>query len=808
MSKTDPYITHNKRSWHTTCFVCFQCRVDLSQRPMVDIRGRPCCEDCLMAQAGQENQDNDSSTPVNRSLNGSPAPSPSPITKPSNNNFDSVETTYRTRLSLPPLDLNLSKNNALMATNSPSPLSALSTSSQSSFAASLRQSGSASSGYSSGTSSTYSSLGRKRADSAATPSGSIGINALLNKGDLHQGSPTTRSPHPSFQRPSSALSIHSYTSSRPSSPVHSERDYLDEDGVHVVVDKISRVVLSQGQRHSRTPSQSSTTSANVSHQQQLDDGMDIESRNSSRPETPNRRRTSVLDRYPLALSATEVDLVASTTEKLHLSTPTSATPPVQQMPPKPRLSRARSRSSVGPTTTSGMVRARTEAWMSQTQLAGAAASAMSSTTPKAGSQLFTPNNSLFADRRHSTAFNVNGASNNLKPTLSLTSISSSSSTSSVLPEKAFKESKEPSKQPGLVSKLQPQPQAEPEPSRTSSIYRHGRQRSNTVGEAVNFPVVHVDARANPTLQRGTIPENHCHKCLEKVTENGIRLQNGDRFHIGCFLCHGCKQVFTESEFHIVLGRPYHPGCHKVIGNKSIRFAGMNYHPQCFACTHCHQVLHSASRFFEVDGRVECEQCCQERDRERLAPKIVPAARAADHFPVPPPSLMMEPSGPGNMMTSVAATNTSSISVNGNLSRSGSTVVISGRSSPSFASEDFKEYDGAGNGFGRSYSPVLVMASSSSSSSLPLAIRSEPPALTSLFSTRTRPLPKFGGVTNCPRCQQPVGVMDQVPGPKNEKWHKKCLNCKECKKVLDSSCLTRGDGEAYCRGCFNKTRVRP
>jgi hypothetical protein len=37
------------------------------------------------------------------------------------------------------------------------------------------------------------------------------------------------------------------------------------------------------------------------------------------------------------------------------------------------------------------------------------------------------------------------------------------------------------------------------------------------------------------------------------------LQNGDRYHLDCFLCHGCKQIFTESEFHIVLGRPYHPG---------------------------------------------------------------------------------------------------------------------------------------------------------------------------------------------------------------------------------------------------------
>ncbi|CAO3573399.1 unnamed protein product [Mortierella alpina] len=768
MSKTDPYITHNKRSWHTACFICFKCRMDICQNPMVDLRGRPCCEGCLMAQAGADNDAHNvedttqplkdgGSTPADRSLSSSPALLPSRATSV---DPDTARAEDRPQLSLSRLDLNLDRNNALMTTNSPSPLSAHSSSSQSSFAASLRQSGSASSGYTSGTSSTYSSLGRRRADSSATLS------------PLPTG--TSGSPHLTFQRPSSALSVHSYTSSRPSSPVPSERE--------------------QEQRHSRTPSQSST-SVGVS---QLDLS---DSRGSSRPETPGRR-TPVLDRYPHALSA-EVDLVASAADRLKPSAVPERKTEQQLQPPKPRLTRVRSRSSVGPST-AGMVRARTEAWMSQAQ----SNNTPSATSSRAGSQIFSHSNSLFADRRYSTAF-----------------AGTPRKQSNTMLEKEAKECKELEESKESRNSGS---QIEPESNRASALHRHGRQRSNTVGEAISFPAVKVDSLASPTLQRAAIPENHCQKCLEKVTENGIRLQNGDRFHIGCFLCHGCKQVFTESEFHIVFGRPYHPSCvslagttstnglvtkcqqcHMVIGNKSIRFSGMNYHPQCFTCTHCHDVLHSTSRFFEVDGRVECEKCCQERDRERLAPKIVPVARASDHFPVPPmaipvtlPGADMEPSGPGMMAITLGA--------NGNLSRSGSGYgsprSASGRSSPSqapgsplftsaSANGDLRELDGNG-----ASSPVLMMAS-------PLVVRSQPPALTSLFSTRTRPLPKFGGVTNCPRCQQPVGVMDQVPGPKNEKWHKKCLNCKECKKVLDSSCLTRGEGEAFCRGCFNKTRAR-
>lgn len=497
------YTAHSNRATFRSrclrtkaCFVCFKCRMDLCQNPMVDLRGRPCCEGCLMAQAGADSQERsvedsthqlkeDSSASEDRSLSSSPAPL---LSRASYINPDVSETEGRPHLSLSRLDLNLDRNNALMTTNSPSPLSAHSSSSQSSFAASLRQAGSASSGYTSGTSSTYSSLGRRRADSSAAPSPlPTGLNG---------------SPHLTFQRPSSALSVHSYTSSRPSSPVPSERE--------------------QEQRHSRTPSQSST---NVGVSQ-----LDLsDSRSSSRPETPGRR-TPVLDRYPHALSA-DIDVVASAADRLGSSALPERKTEQQLPPPKPRLTRVRSRSSVGPTT-AGMVRARTEAWMSQAQSTNSPTAASSRT----GSQVFSHSNSLFADRRYSTAF---AGTPRKQPTTTVL-------------EKEIKQSKEPKEKNNLGSQL------EPEPSRVSSLHRHGRQRSNTVGEAISFPAVQVNSLANSTPQRAAIPENHCHKCLEKVTENGIRLQNGDRFHIGCFLCHGCKQVFTESEFHIVFGRPYHP----------------------------------------------------------------------------------------------------------------------------------------------------------------------------------------------------------------------------------------------------------
>ncbi|KAI1314407.1 hypothetical protein EDD11_002194 [Mortierella claussenii] len=791
MTKTDPYITHNKRTWHASCFKCFKCHIDVASNPMVDLKGRPCCEECLMAQAGSSTESNSpqmhesepyvrtSPTPGNRSMTSSPVPSPSPLParpRPASHyglNSSSLEVaadlSSRLQLNLSPLDLNIDRS-LLHQTNSP--LSAQSTSSQFSLGGTCSRNSSSSSGYTSTTSiSNYSGLGRKRSDSLSPSAFTSGPStSILVKADCPASS-AAGSPVLAHRRPSSALSIHSYTSSRPSSPPpHQRQDHesedafksddcprtIDEGQEQGAVDNMSESTL-HGPHHSRSQSLVGLDDIGPQSLQQSKTGMSTgtSSQNSSRPATPSLK--------------TQADSeIAAAAEKLSVSDVARSQPQAElqkQPSSRPVLGRARSRSAVGPSTAAS-VRARTEAYMNQANF-----TANSPSTSRSSSQLFGYN-------RNSATFS------NLPKQPAPTEVNERDS-------KDFK----------AVP-------AELEPNRANSFSGHARQRSNTVPEAMSFPVVNMaEVALSPLQQRAaSIPEGHCHKCMEKVTENGVRLQNGDRYHIACFLCNGCKQVFTESEFHVVFGRPYHPHCvsmagptstmgavtkcqqcHKVIGNKSIRFSGLNYHPQCFACSHCSKVLTSTSRFFEVDGRVECEQCCDERDHARLPPKVVPVARAADHFPMP----VMAPSGPGGI-TATGLSRSGSV-----LSDSGAASPLRSPGSPSFAHDVSSDHP---NGGGLD-SPVLVMAAS------PLAQRATPPALTSFFGTRTRPLPKFGGVKTCPRCQQAVGVMDQVPGPKNEKWHKKCLNCKECKKVLDSSALTRGEGEAFCRACFNKTRTR-
>jgi len=64
--------------------------------------------------------------------------------------------------------------------------------------------------------------------------------------------------------------------------------------------------------------------------------------------------------------------------------------------------------------------------------------------------------------------------------------------------------------------------------------------------------------------------------------------------------------------------------------------------------------------------------------------------------------------------------------------------------------------------------------------------------------------KIGGVrptdgSGCPRCGYVVYEAEKMISKKNS-WHKRCFNCTDCHKSLDSTNLCDGpNGEIYCRG---------
>lgn len=108
-------------------------------------------------------------------------------------------------------------------------------------------------------------------------------------------------------------------------------------------------------------------------------------------------------------------------------------------------------------------------------------------------------------------------------------------------------------------------------------------------------------------------------------------------------------------------------------------------------------------------------------------------------------------------------------------------------------------------------PSTQVHRSPSTSNPPIIPRS--PYLTPLLhrstihSSRTPPrvISTLDGPQRCPSCDQTVYHAEQVLAI-GKKWHKRCLRCWNCKKVLDSN-LSERDGKPYCGRCYD-TRFGP
>lgn len=88
-------------------------------------------------------------------------------------------------------------------------------------------------------------------------------------------------------------------------------------------------------------------------------------------------------------------------------------------------------------------------------------------------------------------------------------------------------------------------------------------------------------------------------------------------------------------------------------------------------------------------------------------------------------------------------------------------------------------------------------------SLAQGISSDDVKPSSLFTSRARPLPQFGGSRKCPACNLVVSILDEKNGPMASKWHKKCLKCEGCSKSLDSGAMMKDNGKftsLICRSC--------
>ncbi|BGP43145.1 hypothetical protein JCM10450v2_007285 [Rhodotorula kratochvilovae] len=64
-------------------------------------------------------------------------------------------------------------------------------------------------------------------------------------------------------------------------------------------------------------------------------------------------------------------------------------------------------------------------------------------------------------------------------------------------------------------------------------------------------------------------------------------------------------------------------------------------------------------------------------------------------------------------------------------------------------------------------------------------------------------PVYGGAPKCPTCSKSVYAAEQVLGPAGT-YHKLCLKCVACGKLLEPRLLVDHDGQAYCKGCHSKS----
>jgi len=61
---------------------------------------------------------------------------------------------------------------------------------------------------------------------------------------------------------------------------------------------------------------------------------------------------------------------------------------------------------------------------------------------------------------------------------------------------------------------------------------------------------------------------------------------------------------------------------------------------------------------------------------------------------------------------------------------------------------------------------------------------------------------FGAAPKCPLCGKSVYHAEKATGPGGD-WHKMCLKCPDCNKLLDSTTVCEHEGLVYCKACYGR-----
>ncbi|KAM6446645.1 LIM and senescent cell antigen-like-containing domain protein 1 isoform 5-T5 [Liasis olivaceus] len=160
----------------------------------------------------------------------------------------------------------------------------------------------------------------------------------------------------------------------------------------------------------------------------------------------------------------------------------------------------------------------------------------------------------------------------------------------------------------------------------SGLYRRRRDRPDSLG-LQGLPEQKLSNMAN------ALANAMCERCrggfapAEKIVNS-----NGELYHEQCFVCAQCFQQFPEGLFYEFEGRKYcehdfqmlfAPCCHQcgefIIG-RVIKAMNNSWHPECFCCDLCQQVLADIG-FVKNAGRHLCRPC-HNREKARGLGKYI------------------------------------------------------------------------------------------------------------------------------------------------------------------------------------------
>ncbi|KAG1383461.1 hypothetical protein G6F60_001564 [Rhizopus arrhizus] len=218
-------------------------------------------------------------------------------------------------------------------------------------------------------------------------------------------------------------------------------------------------------------------------------------------------------------------------------------------------------------------------------------------------------------------------------------------------------------------------------------------------------------------------EKACKECNKKLSGKLARIPNTqERYHWSCLKCEGYNSAL---------------------------------HLKCFRCTGCQKVLQPSSIYTDIQGYF-CQQCTNDRlpdNQEQLSKhmKIVPQPQAV--FPTQP-SIILDNN---SLLCEDNMSDTSSISSESDIADAYASMSISTPTS---------------------------RCSYSTPAHRKVAPKNDIVKPSLLMSSRGRPLPRFGVVRDCPRCNERItSVHDEIPGPKASRWHKKCLKIKQLENYI-------------------------